>query len=234
MAIREELDVAAHNIANMNTPSYKGERMVFREYISAPNYRERHSFVDRVGLSRDTTLGSFKTTNNVLDFALSNENNFFVIDTPMGERFTRHGHFELNEEGELVTTDGYRVMGNGNSIQIPETAGENIMVTADGAIHIGNAVNEAFDQLRVVEINDSTLLKRAAGSLYILNADNVAPLAGQPSVLQGILENSNVKAITELTRITEISRMYEAINGFLDKEDKRVTRMLEGLGKPFN
>ncbi|MFK7867348.1 MAG: flagellar basal-body rod protein FlgF [Alphaproteobacteria bacterium] len=229
-AMRREMDVAANNIANVDTPGFRGERVIFQEYISAPNFRERHSFVDDVGTARDTTLGAFETTGNQFDLALSNKDNFFVVETPMGERYTRHGKFHLDVNGDLVTGSGYPVMGEGRNIEIPPEV-SSITITGDGAVLDDAAGGIEIDRLRVVSIADPTILKRAADSMYILDPDQTAEVAEEPGVIQGVLEDSNVKAIRELTRIMEISRMYEAITNFGKKEDERIGQMISELGK---
>ena len=55
-------------------------------------------------------MGHIKETGNKFDFAIQQDNAFFAIDTPWGIRYTKDGAFTINDNGELVTAEGYRVM----------------------------------------------------------------------------------------------------------------------------
>ena len=229
--MRREVEVAAHNIANVDTNAFKGERVIFQEYISAPSFRERHSFVDDLGTARDTSKGGFKSTGNQFDLALADEHNFFVIETPMGPRYTRNGRFQLDAERTLVTQQGYPVMGDGDQITIPPAA-TRLTIAGDGTINDDANFGVTIDTLQIVRIDDPDMLKRAANSLYIADPDFDPPEAETPAVVQGMLESSNVKAITELTRMMELNRMYTAVNKFVEKEDERIKRMIDKLATP--
>ena len=117
MALRRELDIVAHNIANAETPAYKAERMIFREFLAKPEFREKLSFVQDIGLSRDLSEGPLATTGNPLDLAISGDG-YFVIETALGDRYTRHGRFQLDAEGQLVTGTGDVVQSDAGAIQV--------------------------------------------------------------------------------------------------------------------
>ena len=121
-ALRRSMDIVANNIANANTPAFKAERMMFQEYLAKPTKDDKLSFVEDVGTARDLSSGPLTTTGNDFDVALSDEG-YFVVDSPLGERYTRHGRFQLDANGQLVTGTGYPVQGQAGPINIPEDGG---------------------------------------------------------------------------------------------------------------
>lgn len=229
--VQREMDVIANNVANANTDGFKREQVMFREFVEKPRYREAYSFTDDVGNARDMTVGPVKSTTRPLDMSLGNEEAFFVVQTPAGERYTRHGSFVVNANGQLSTAEGYLVLGtNNNPIDIPETSGI-ITISGDGAINsdfLGPLAN-----LQTVRFDDSAKLRRGANNLYIPQAEQAPIAINDPKITQGTLEGSNVSPILEITRMISIARDYEAISKFSDKEDERIGRMLGTVGTPF-
>src|SRR5262249_41679252 len=115
LASRRSMDVIANNLANLSTPSFKRETVQFEQYMTRLPATEAEgggmmdvAFVLDRGVVRDLSAGRLEQTNGVLDFALSGPG-YFVVDTPEGERYTRNGHFQLDNQGRVVTDDGYVV-----------------------------------------------------------------------------------------------------------------------------
>jgi flagellar hook-basal body protein len=117
MALRRELDVVANNIANLNTTGFKADGNIFHEHLMPVARSERFSGADR-RLSyvmdratwHDFSQGPLQQTGNPLDLAVDGKA-FLAVDTPRGERYTRNGALQINAQGELVTTEGFRVLG---------------------------------------------------------------------------------------------------------------------------
>ncbi|NMM46312.1 flagellar basal-body rod protein FlgF [Rhodospirillaceae bacterium KN72] len=228
IGLRRAMDVVAHNIANANTPAYKAERLVFQEYLAKPEHSEKLSFVQDVGMARDQSIGPLTTTGNDFDVAITEEAGFFVVDTPLGERYTRHGRFQLSADGQLVTGEGYPVQGAAGAINIPTDEGR-ISIAADGTISNENGV---LGKLQVVDFEDPQQLRKAANGLFSA-PDGVEPNdVATPSLAQGMIEDSNVQPILELTRMMDINRTHESVTKFLQREDERIKDMVEKLGKP--
>ena len=125
VALGRELDVIANNIANINTAGFKADGSVFEEYVSptarADNFLapdRRVSFVNDRATWIDLSQGPLEKTNNPLDVAI-NGGGFFAVQTPQGERYTRNGAFQINNVGELVTAEGYQVLGESGPISVP-------------------------------------------------------------------------------------------------------------------
>ncbi|MFC6856292.1 flagellar basal-body rod protein FlgF [Marivibrio halodurans] len=224
-ALRREMDVIANNIANANTPAFKAEKMIFQEFLSKPGDRERISLVQDFGQARDLSEGPAEPTGNPLDVAIHGDG-YFTVDTPLGERYTRHGRFQLDATGQLVTSAGHAVQGQAGPINIP-TDGGPISIAADGTVSNDNGV---LGVLQLVTFDDQQALKRAANGLYSAEDQNPQPV-DNPTMSQGMIEGSNVESIVEMTRMMTVSRKYQSLGRFLEKEDERLTQMITTLGK---
>jgi flagellar basal-body rod protein FlgF len=203
----DELDRIATDIANIGTAGYRGER---QGRVSA----ERPQFEATLESAIDTTLGETRLdaregaiapTGRPLDLAIDGKG-FFVIETSAGDRFTRNGHFTLDNERRLVTEDGQVVKGVDGPIVLGTREGE-LNVDADGSVW--NGVTKA-GQLAVVEFADPSKMTREQGTL--LGAGGQAPGAASAAVVQsGALEQSNVTVADRLAAMTSVSRGFEAL-----------------------
>jgi flagellar basal-body rod protein FlgF len=217
MALQHQMDVVANNIANLETPGYKGETLKFEEYIQPAaesedltRPTEDVSYVLDARVIRNFVAGQMKQTGNPLDVAI-NGSGWFAIEAPSGELYTRDGHFTLNEEGTMVTAEGHPVLGESGTISFsPEETG--IAIATDGTI--SSSAGEK-GKLRVVEFEDEAQLLKEGSNMFS------APAPGldieTPRVAQGFIENSNVNAVSEMARMIEVSRSYVSTARALDK-----------------
>jgi flagellar basal-body rod protein FlgF len=136
--LMREMQVVAHNIANISTAGYRREGVVFSEHIARlgtdPSLSMAHGNARHVDLSQ----AGLTSTGGTFDFAIQGEG-FFLIDTPEGQRLTRAGSFTPSPEGELVTADGMRLLDQGGApVFVPPGSralllGQDGTLTADGA-----------------------------------------------------------------------------------------------------
>ncbi len=224
-ALRRQMDVVANNLANVNTPAYRAERMVFKEFMVQPSKQSAaYSFVQDVGQYRSTENGPITQTGNELDVALNGEG-YFVVDTPAGERYTRHGRFQLDANGFVVTTEGHQVLTDAGPIQIPPQS-TSISINGDGSI---STEFGPLGSLRVVTFEDDQEPQRGANGLYTTEQDPQA--ANDVQIVQGSLEQSNVVAVLEITRMMEISNAHNSLQKMLQNEDERNRTMIRRLGQ---
>lgn len=200
----DELDRLASDIANIGTSGYKGEH---NTTVAA----ERESFDRSLQSAIDTTLGgrridmtdgALAQTGRPLDVAIDGKG-FFVINTPDGPRYTRDGHFTLDENRKLVTDDGYDVMGADGPITLG--TGE-IRVDSDGSVW---ADQQKGGKLSIVSFADAGLLGRDQASR--LRADGQTATPVDAVVHGGSLEQSNVSVAGRLAELTTLSRSFEAL-----------------------
>ena len=222
-----QMDVIATNMANLETAGFKSENMIFSEVMEQTQAGEFLSLVHDVAFVRDLEEGPLTGTQSPLDLAIHGDG-YFVIDTPDGERYTRHGVFQLNDEGTMVTTDGHPVLGSGGAPITFPPAVSNIVITRDGTI---SADAQAIGQIKLVRFEDQQALTKVGSGLY--DAEAQTPLAaGDAEVLQGMVEGSNVKGVVEMTRMIDTVRSYQAAAKLADTEHQRILDAIEALTTP--
>jgi len=222
--LMREMQMVAHNIANISTAGFRREGMVFSEHIA--RMAEDPSLSMAYGNARhvDLTQGGLSNTGAPFDFAIQGEG-FFLIETPEGERLTRSGSFSPSAEGELVTPDGLRLLDQGGApVFVPPGSrvtnlGQDGTLSADGA---------PIAQIGLWRPVDPLTLQLQAGTLF--SASEVEP-AATATLLQGFLEDSNVEPVSEIARMIEVQRAYEMGQKFLDAEDTRVRGVIQTLGR---
>jgi len=222
--LMREMQMVAHNIANISTAGFRREGMVFSEHIA--RMAEDPSLSMAYGNARhvDLTQGGLSNTGAPFDFAIQGEG-FFLIETPEGERLTRSGSFSPSAEGELVTPDGLRLLDQGGApVFVPPgsrvtSLGQDGTLSADGA---------PIAQIGLWRPVDPLTLQLQAGTLF--SASEVEP-AATATLLQGFLEDSNVEPVSEIARMIEVQRAYEMGQKFLDAEDTRVRGVIQTLGR---
>jgi flagellar basal-body rod protein FlgF len=210
MALRRELDVVANNVANINTTGFKADTAVFEEYLMPVASHDHFQGRDRVlsyvhdrATWHDMGQGPIKQTNNPLDVSIDG-NTFIAVQTPRGERYTRNGGFQINAQGQLVTSEGYQVLGDGGPVQF-QAEDRNITIARDGTVSVPEG---ARGRLRIVTFANAQRLQKDSTSTFAAPADMAPQPAETVNVNQGTLEQSNVKPVVEMARMIEVSRQY--------------------------
>jgi flagellar basal-body rod protein FlgF len=219
------LDATANNIANASTAGYQGERVSFREALGNAQSPDVMMVSAQTAHAVDGTGGALMQTDNPLDVALEGDG-LFSVETPQGTRYTRAGNFQLDSQGQLVTQDGYPVMGTGGQpITLPPNAG-NVTISGEGDVKADGATVGSLELVRFAP----SQLKREGGSMFSASG---APAAGDPpKVRSGVLESSNVNIVRGVVDLVKVSRSYESlmkmIQGYHDVE----SRAARDLGGP--
>jgi len=223
-ALSRELNSVANNVANANTQGYRREGALFSEYIRALGENSPSVSQTRLGGHFfDASPGDLVQTGAPFDLAI-NGRGYFLIETRNGERLTRAGAFSLNAEGEIVTVDGDRVLGeSGSPIAVPPEAGQ-IVIANDGTIS-GDGV--PIGKIGVVTAAPTTLAREGANLFFASEGYEPVDIV---KVSQGFVEGSNVNAVTEISRLIELQRAYELGQQLLQDENDRVKRTIETFG----
>ncbi len=210
------VDVVGHNLANVSTVGYKAERLVGRQQsfqdtlagtlsnmpARAEGDHARTPGVVHIGTMTDFSPGPVSYTGNPLHVALNEKNQFFVIDTPEGEAYTRAGNFSLNGEGQIVTADGKPVMGEGGPITVE---GSQVSITASGQV-VANGANAG--RLRVAQFDDLTGLERKEGVLFV--AKGAQPQTVQPQVIPASVEMANISVVDAMVEMISAQKSFES------------------------
>lgn len=221
-----EMRAVANNIANANTTGYRAEGVIFSEFVRALG-PDDPSLSMAAGRVRDTSFaqGSLSATGGPFDLAIEGDG-FFLVQTPEGERLTRAGHFTPNENGDLVTPDGHLVLDAGGApVFVPQGLGP-IGIGPDGTI---SADGQPVGQIGLFVPVDPDAMIRETGVRFRAEG-GFAPLP-EGRMLQGFLEESNVSAVQQITRMIEVQRAYELGQAFLDREDERMRSLLQIMNR---
>ncbi|MDF1721314.1 MAG: flagellar basal-body rod protein FlgF [Minwuia sp.] len=217
VALRRQMDIVANNIANMNTVGFRAEQVMFREFLVDTKEGDKISYVQDFGVAMDVADGPLQSTSNPLDVAISGPG-YLTVQTADGEKYTRNGHLRLDDQGRLVTQDGNPVLDvEGKEIEFADPT-VRLDISRDGTITAADG--ETF-RLQVVGFDNQQDLDKAEGGLY--ETDQAPFEIEDPQVLQGMLESSNVNAITEMTRMITVQRSYEAMQQMV-KSDHDIQR----------
>ncbi len=232
------LDLTANNLANANTAGFKSEKICSRSFTfdlqsamagaipsedTAPPDNDltpyRGTYTKTAFVGTDFTQGDHKFTGNPFNISL-NGPGFIAVETPQGTRYTRHGCFELNSDGELVTNEGYPVKGRGLSdlgegLFSVDTTG-NVLIDGDRA-----------GEIEIVEFeNPKVALQKEGHTLFAPTGEQRARDADNTVVKQGYEELPNISVVTEMVNMIELNRLYEAYQKSITAIDESTEKII--------
>jgi len=236
MVLERQMDVVANNVANVNTNGFKADKSLFQEYLRTGAHEDNFVGSDRAvsyvldsGTFKDFTQGPTEQTQNPLDLAIDG-GGFLVVQTAAGERYTRDGGLQINNQGQLVTAAGDPVIGSSGPIVFQPTD-HDISIAADGNITVLeglNRIDSVRGKLRVVSFADAQKLLKEGSNLY-----SAGTAAAQPDtasrIRQGFVEKSNVNSVTEMSRMIEVTRTYTQIANLLQQQSDLHKSAIEKL-----
>jgi flagellar basal-body rod protein FlgF len=243
LAQERRLDVLAHNLANVNTAGFKADVPVFEVIAApppliAPGFPSmqplqsspsmpilQESYVGFTGVKADLSAGEFRSTGNPLDVAI-NGKGWFSIETSAGTRYTRNGSFSLNHEGQLVTQDGWPVIGNNGPIALQ---GNVVKIDSHGGIIVDG---QEVDQLKIVTPPAENAFQKAENALFAAPPGPAVEEVGSDlDVKQGYVELSNVNAIKGMTALIDAMRAYESYQKVLQTWSETTARTVNDVGR---
>lgn len=225
-------DVTANNLANMNTPGFKGDKLFYRAFQDELN-GQNVSGVEAYQTMR-MQQGAFEETSNPLDFAIEGQG-FFVVKNQDGEFLTRNGRFKLNSEGYLVDEHSGAVQGEAGPIYLPQfvksgsvSADVNINVAKDGVI---NVEGEEVGKLKVVQVDQVQNLERQSSSYLSVREGAKVTVDDSSQIVQGFYESGNVDPLTELVDMTKNMRLFESQQRAMRTTDDILSQATTRLGR---
>ena len=218
-ALTKEFEIITHNLANVSTTGYKRIRNAFSKALEEQSEGQQLYSPGEIELNSaiDFSQGSIVETGRTLDFALSGRG-FFVVETPEGPLYRRSGVFGVNDNGQIVDSEGRIVAGQGGPITIP--AGVNLTelnVSSDGNISAGGA---SIGKFNIVDFNDDVNKLIPAGlNCYLMPEEDITPVQADNFIIkQGYQEASNVQIVDELVDMIMVTRLYEANMDFVQAQ----------------
>lgn len=245
VAHNAKLETIANNIANANTPGFKKDKQLFKEYLTSyerqptalevpkvpasiesfyPLNGGDKSYVDVDGTSTSFGQGALKLTGNPLDIGIEGDG-FLEVLTPGGVRYTRNGHFTLNADGLVVDKQGHPLLLAGvegqrfeeRTIQVDNQKDFNITIKGDIFVSGANV-----GRLSLKEATEKDALLKQGSSLYTIkeNYENQMVEATQARIHQGSFEQSNVNIVQEMTEMINATRVFESTQKAIQAYDQ--------------
>ncbi|MFP5371618.1 MAG: flagellar hook-basal body protein [Actinomycetes bacterium] len=256
------MDVAANDLANVNTLGYKSSRVTFADSLSQSMERGATaagasgggSNAAQIGLgvrlsSIDVLMGggALQSTGNQLDMAIAGDGWFRVTNQLGGPiMYQRAGNFSLNSNGDLVTQEGYIVIGRGYTAGPPPVPGAtdqvinipadatNVSVGQDGLVsyHDGAGVRQYAGYVTVAQFSNENGLIRQGGSRWNTSPSSGNEEVGTPSVgsygtlIAGTVEMSNVDMASQFTNLITAQRGFQASSRVISTADEMLSELV--------
>lgn len=241
LAQQMNVDVIANNLANMTTTGFKRQRIEFQDLMyqnltrpgtssssadtTVPSGLQLGLGVRPVATYRIHTQGTVQLTDSSLDIAINGEG-FLQIELPSGEEaYTRAGSLQLNQDGEIVTNEGFRVE---PGITVPQDI-TNLEINRDGEV-FGRLPEQPdlvnLGRLDMVMFINPAGLEAIGDTNFVETEASGSPLVGNPgednfgTVIQGALEQSNVDSVKEVTNMITAQRAYEMNSQVISTSDE--------------
>jgi flagellar basal-body rod protein FlgG len=221
-----QLDYVTNNLANVNTPGFKAERLTFVRRPETPALEE-NTFSHDLILFTDQSYGTLQKTGNPLDAAVEGDGYFVVQGGDGNSYYTRNGGFTINRDKLLVTSSGDPVLGQGGPITVD---GKKVEIGHDGTVNVdGKRVNA----LRVVKFSNREALVRIGKSRYQDPGSAGLQDEEKPAVQSGYLELSNVQTVKEMIDMIDIHRHVEAYLKVMQTISEQDKLAVSRLGKLY-
>ena len=243
------LTLISNNIANINTTGYKRGRVAFEDLLyqnvrqagaqssqqtELPSGLYLGTGVRVVATEKLFTQGSLEQTGNPLDVAITGRG-FFQILLPDGSlAYTRDGGFQMNADGELVSSSGYQLQ---PGITLPGDA-LSVTIGRDGVVSVtqpGQTAPVQVGSLQLFDFVNATGLEPRGENLLVETASSGAPTSGTPGtnglgiLVQSSLETSNVNVVEELVGMIETQRAYEINSKAISTADEMLSYLTNSL-----
>ncbi|WP_333707574.1 flagellar basal-body rod protein FlgG [Tepidimonas ignava] len=246
-AQQTQLDVIAHNLANVATAGFKRGTALFEDLIyqnlrqvggntadnaELPTGLQIGLGVRTVATARTYSQGNLQQTDNNLDVAI-NGNGFFRVQLPDGSiAYTRDGSFKLNNQGQIVTNQGCLLV---DTPTVPANA-RSLTIGKDGQVSVvvpGQTAPQVIGQITLANFINPAGLEPLGQNLFLESQASGAPNEGNPGtegfgqVLQGFLESSNVNVVQELVNMIQTQRAYELNSKAVTTSDQMLQRLTQ-------
>lgn len=224
--LERKLQVCSNNMANLKTNGFKANGITFEEYLLKEQDGMTRTAKGEVTWA-DFSQAPVHFTGSPYDFAIDGKG-FFVVQTPGGRMYTRAGNFTLNSQYQLVTQEGYPVLGDGVPISLEDTTGTGVWLSEDRNFFVDETLTSRLD---VVEFDNPGALKRVGQNMFKETKSSGRAIPSESPVKQGYIEESNVNAMREMVHLIDLYRGYEVQQKALQAEDQMDSKAASELGK---
>jgi flagellar basal-body rod protein FlgF/flagellar basal-body rod protein FlgG len=204
VARTEALDVAANNLANLNTTGFRGQEGLFQSMVESSQASSMGSLNDAIndygvvgGTYVNSAAGHLAHTDNPLDLGIEGQG-YFAVQTKAGVGYTRNGNFQVDKNGLLLTADGNPVLGEQGPIHLPSGP---VSISEDGTISVSGTLT---GKVRLVDV-DSRQMTAMGNNAFQAPASAITP-ATNAHIRQGTLESSNVEPVSATVGLVSLQR----------------------------
>ena len=228
MTLQRQLDIAANNLANVDTAGFKVENLMLQCDPLTPPRAPRFGPVKYVlddGVARDFKQGALERTGNTYDLAVEGPG-FFQVQTLEGIRYTRDGRFGVDSTNRLVDGNGDPVLdASGSTISFDPQKGAPV-ISKTGLISQDGQTGGKVGVVRFASLSGLSKV----GDNYLTSAESPTP-APDAAIRQGVVEHSNVQPVLEVTSLIETTRAYERVANMMTSTQDLSRDAIQRLGK---
>lgn len=213
LALDARLSTIANNIANARTVGFRANGVTFNPLVS--NTQDFDTVFASTGKNHvNLSAGGFTRTENPLDIAVHGDG-FLAYTGPNGTYYSKDGRLSLTDTGELVNVQGQPIQDVGGSGITVDPKGGPIDISRDGSI---NQAKQKVGQIGLFAIDLNAGFTRAEGSglVPVTPAEQLTDYANN-GVIQGFVEEANVNPISEMVKLIQVTRAFEAASTYADK-----------------
>jgi flagellar basal-body rod protein FlgF len=206
-ATLQRQDVLAHNLANASTNGFRAEMAAFRAVPVRGDGASTRAYALESTIGHDLRGGPVQTTGRDLDVAMKGNAWLAVQGQDGTEAYTRAGALDIDAEGQLVTSTGRLVLGDGGPIAVPP--GARVDIADDGTVNatVGNGRPQAVGRLKLVTPGQP--LQRGADGLFRAADGNDLDADPNARLQAGALEGSNVSPVETMVAMIAAARQFE-------------------------
>lgn len=230
-----------NNLANVSTCGYKKEDIMIKDFrevmmvnydkiVNGKNTKQvlgklsYGSKIDDVVIK--FTQGPIVETNKKTDFAIDGEG-FFIVKDGNGRNFyTRDGNFRIDIQGDLVTANGYKVLGfniQNNNLEPIKVGNNQIKCDSNGNMYINGSITHKFafaglTKAQAIKLSDN--LYKSNGNPRYINTH----------VKQECIEKSNVNIINEMVEMMTTMRNFESNQKVVQTIDESLGKLISQVG----
>jgi flagellar basal-body rod protein FlgG len=248
-AQQNKMAAISNNLANASTPGFKRSRAVFEDLLyqnirqvgaqSSQNTQLASGFllgmgVRTVATEKMFTQGALVQSQNPLDLAIKGRGFVQVLLPDSSLSYTRAGSFQVDNQGQLVTSSGYPVQ---PAVTIPQDS-QSITIGKDGTVSVKTPGSSQLQQVATIQLADfvnPSGLQPVGENLYLESSSSGFPQLGTPglnglgSLVQGFVESSNVNVVEELVGMIETQRVYEMNSRAISTTDQMLQFVTNNL-----
>jgi flagellar basal-body rod protein FlgG len=243
------MSVVSNNLANVNTTGFKRGRAIFEDLLyqnvlqvggstsqqtESPTGLNLGTGVRVVATDKQFAQGNIINTNNPFDIAIQGRGFFEILLPDGGQAYTRDGTFQLDADGQMVTSSGYALQ---PSVTVP-TSAQAVTIGVDGTVSVVLAGQADPIQVGTIQLTDFVNpagLQSKGQNLLVQSISSGPPQPGTPglnglgTVAQGALEGSNVNVVEELVSMIETQRAYEMNSRAIETSDQMLQHLTNSL-----